>query len=685
MSKQGVVVRHLTSLLLVSAVLNCRAEDYLYDLSLEDLLQLTITSASKVSDVVRDVPASVTIITRDDISLMGYASLEELLMNVPGFYHIDTYEDFQVGVRGTVGGSLAFLINGVQQHPTRIKTLTVPNRSRSNLPIQAIDRIEIIRGPSSVIYGNNAFLGSINIITNDKQQGTTASVSIGENGYSSGYLRVLQESDRGYSVLNIGASRTKGIGGNLNEVMSEEQLNRELMSPEMYQRLDGTLEQETFSAEMSGRLDTLEYGFRYSDMHYGFYALFPGFEDGSKIDLTSWVGHVGYELSLSDAYKVNISGVASNEKYFVDPDFIIPSIRGYQNQNSNRIELEGLLSYDASEQLKWLIGVNYRQMRHVQNNGDFFEIGYFNLAETESIVNLAAFSNVTYKVSERWELTGGYRHAYVGDYDAIFTALDEGGETLNEPFSVDRRNDEAVKLASNWRFTDQDAVKVIYSTATQDNSSIELLEPEQMKTYELNYLHTGKKNTVSVSLFDNDIRNVRRRVVRYNGDQVEDVLDNQSHWQTKGVEAIITTRPTRNLMAEVSGVYQTSKDLIAPGATVGYSPQSQMKFKLGYGVDAWRYSTSLVYVSDMHSTFGIDYREENPDDQIQYLGSPVDSYLLVNANIRYQRESKPWFVNMHGFNLTDSDIRYPANELADFEYGAFGPGCQIVLTFGIDL
>ena len=157
--------------------------DHYLDYSLDELMGLEISSASKRPETIADIPASVTIITRDDLQRMGYPSLDEVLRNVPGLYLLNNYEDQLIGVRGGIGGGIQFLVNGVPRHPTRVKGLAVPDRSRLNIPVQSIDRIEVIRGPMSVIYGDNAFLGSINIITNQAAATPNlASVSYGNNG-----------------------------------------------------------------------------------------------------------------------------------------------------------------------------------------------------------------------------------------------------------------------------------------------------------------------------------------------------------------------------------------------------------------------------------------------------------------------------------------------------------------------
>jgi len=165
---------------LAPAMAGSRTAGDLLELPFEDLLQVEIRSAGKRDERIRDIPASVTILTREDIERYGWITFEELLRNVPGFYVLDNIEDRFVGTRGAAGGGVQLLVNGIAQHPSLQKTLTGTEVARLDIPVEAIDRVEIIRGPMSVIYGNNAFQGVINVVTNAiDRSGPRVSASLG--------------------------------------------------------------------------------------------------------------------------------------------------------------------------------------------------------------------------------------------------------------------------------------------------------------------------------------------------------------------------------------------------------------------------------------------------------------------------------------------------------------------------
>jgi len=146
-------------------------------MSLEQLGQLSVYSASKREQGVKDAPSSVTVITADEIQRYGYRTLAEILETVRGFYVTnDRYQSY-VGVRG---------FGRLGDWNSRILLLVDGHRINDNVLGQAfiglefpvdidlIQRIEIIRGPSSSLYGAEAFFGVINVITRKENQPSLA-------------------------------------------------------------------------------------------------------------------------------------------------------------------------------------------------------------------------------------------------------------------------------------------------------------------------------------------------------------------------------------------------------------------------------------------------------------------------------------------------------------------------------
>jgi outer membrane receptor for ferrienterochelin and colicins len=143
-------------------------ESALEGVDLLQLLNVEVSTASKTAERVADAPAIITVITAEDISRWGYQSVAEALQHVVGFYLIDDHALPNAGVRGVAGGlgsesgNIKVMIDGA----------SVAFRSTSGnwlgvelIPLQSVRQIEVIRGPASALYGADAFLGVVNIIT----------------------------------------------------------------------------------------------------------------------------------------------------------------------------------------------------------------------------------------------------------------------------------------------------------------------------------------------------------------------------------------------------------------------------------------------------------------------------------------------------------------------------------------
>jgi outer membrane receptor protein involved in Fe transport len=141
--------------------------------SLEELTSIQVYSASKHMQSVSEAPASVTVVTADEIQKYGYRTLAEILQSVRGFYITFDRDYIYVGVRG---------FGRLGDWNSRILLLVDGHRINDNILGQAmlgteflvdvdlIERVEIIRGPSSSLYGADAFFAVINVITRKPPQ-----------------------------------------------------------------------------------------------------------------------------------------------------------------------------------------------------------------------------------------------------------------------------------------------------------------------------------------------------------------------------------------------------------------------------------------------------------------------------------------------------------------------------------
>ena len=192
----------------------------LYDLNFEDLLSLTVTTASKEEEEVFNSPLSTSVLTRDQIQQSGVNSIPEALRLIPGLIVREkTHGNYDIHIRGfdyiPPGGRLHRQSN--TSTLVMIDNMVVYSYFQGGtfwetLPIDIVDieRIEVIRGPVTALYGPNAVTGLIHFITN-KNQTDEIQVSTRYDNYSNPHIQVS-------SSKRINEKSTLGFSSNYNQI-----------------------------------------------------------------------------------------------------------------------------------------------------------------------------------------------------------------------------------------------------------------------------------------------------------------------------------------------------------------------------------------------------------------------------------------------------------------------------------
>lgn len=166
--RQGIIAGVIATLTMAGpAVADQYEGTNLYTMSLDELMQVEVDIASKQPETVRQAPSAVTVFTRNEIRAMGIANVYDLLNYVPGFQTtrlIDNVDQSLLHSRGlaNLNGDVLFLLNG---HRLNENSLSLTPRFIRYLSTANVKQVEVIRGPGSSLYGSNAFLGVVNIIT----------------------------------------------------------------------------------------------------------------------------------------------------------------------------------------------------------------------------------------------------------------------------------------------------------------------------------------------------------------------------------------------------------------------------------------------------------------------------------------------------------------------------------------
>jgi len=182
--------------------------------TLDDLMEMSVVSgASKYMQKTSEAPSSISIITAEEIRTYGWRNLSEALSSLRGFY--DTYDRnyTYMGVRGIgypgdLSSRLLVLVDGVRTNDTAIGGTLMGRGFPVDLDL--IARIEVIRGPVSSLYGTNALVGVVNIVTKEGYQLNGSELKAGLTSYGGRESRFTygHETQSGVDML---FSATKGV------------------------------------------------------------------------------------------------------------------------------------------------------------------------------------------------------------------------------------------------------------------------------------------------------------------------------------------------------------------------------------------------------------------------------------------------------------------------------------------
>lgn len=175
----------LPPLAFVASAAEPLAADDLFALDLDSLRNVKIVTAARREQSLDEAPGSLTVFTREEIQSLGVRTLDELLNFVPGmrtynFVGPDTSGKTVIETRGVYepyGHMILLLLDGQRLSAAYNGNFTGANRWLSLTPIE---RVEIIRGPGSALYGGNAMLAVINLITAHDTPRQTALIETGD-------------------------------------------------------------------------------------------------------------------------------------------------------------------------------------------------------------------------------------------------------------------------------------------------------------------------------------------------------------------------------------------------------------------------------------------------------------------------------------------------------------------------
>jgi len=678
--------------------------DDVFSMSIEEMLQVVVVTASKHEEKISDIPASVVIFTRSDIERYGFVNLEEILENVPGMYKIDDMSAYKpvFGVRGFWSGSpknIIIMINGVTQTEGIFDNFAL---TQFNIPVESIDKIEVIRGPMSVIYGPGSFYGAINIITNEKSSEVLKniiSVSYGTYGTKKTSLHSRgQEGDINFT-FNAGYSSTDGQNEPLSIMSSKVDTLPYINSTN--NNTKNRLENDSKHINISVYYKNFSANMSFNKSNDEIYGLFPTFSGGSSYLRETAKMKVGYEKKFSDFFTLTAKATYHNFRFRVNFDWFNFADSGYTSGESNIYEGELNTYFNFSDNLHLINGLYLKRISDNLMDANLHNVKIYTKNSALDYTDLLAFySQIDFKPLDKLRLVAGFRLEQLLNYD-ILLANNPGKE--NSYYKTDTYEEDSVdfipRLAAIISINEKNILKLLYGKAItrpsffqntdQITSASPDLHPEKIQTFELNYIAVPfPVLTINTSIFSNILDNLVVRTFELQSDKsIKTFSVNAGKMITNGIEFTIQTQPVESLLVELSASYQRTNDKREgfENISVEYSPHF-----LGYFKGSYKFNNNITFalianfVDEMETHWKVD--EINPDGTYgKRIGDRTDSFFTISTNLRVDDiVGKGFFFNLHCSNLLNEKYLFPTYTTNSnwMDKGAIGDPFSVLLTLG---
>jgi iron complex outermembrane receptor protein len=587
--------------------------------SLDDLLSQKVSASAKYEQTVRDAAASVTIVTAQEIETFGFTTLAELLSSVRSFYvSYDRNYDY-VGTRGfsrptDYNDRILLLLDG---HAINENTYgQAPIGTDFALPLSSVERVEIVRGPGSALYGTYAMLAVINVITKSggALDGLRASAALGSFGRKEAELTGGKRFASGLDV--VGSARYLKVDG------------QDLFYPEYADEggvARGLDHDEAFAALVSARLgsSSLRAGasWREKGIPTGAYETIFGDQRAGTIDEREWVD-LSHEFPIS--YDKALTVRAYYDWYRYDGTY--PYDDGLLTDHTRGAWAggEARLTWDLSSGNRLTLGSEYRYNFRSTYSFETAGVPQYDADIHSSITSAYAQDEV--QLLRHLSLTLGLR------YDHFSTS----GSAVTP------------RVGIVYSYSQQGTLKLLYGEAFRAPSTYEALfqapadaanpslTNERIRTYELNVeqrLTPWLHGTVSAYHYE-----MKDLIDPFLDSEGNILYRNHGTATANGMEVQLDTRLPGGLRATVSYALQAARDEDAAGeadlfgaenAPLSNSPRNVLKAMV---------SGELFGAV----TAGARFRCESP--RLTVYGTESPSYCVTDLNLT----SKP----LSGFSLS---------------------------------
>jgi len=671
---------------------------------------VSIATGSKKA--IDKAPAVASVISAREIKELGARTLNEVLETVPGLHvapsalnRLNPVYSIR-GIHTGYNSQVLLLIDGVPLQYSH----SGGRPELFNLAVAAIDRVEVIRGPGSAVYGADAYSGVINVITKDAQSidGTEVGARVGS--FDSQDLWLLHgDSWNGMDVVfSLSYQHTQGD--------SDRVINADLQTT-----LDAALSTNTSLAP--GPLST---GSERLETHLGLSNDHWNIKFWSWIDNNAGVGAGGAQaldpngVQNDDIYLVDISYQTDDlstdwnfdtrfSYYFYDSetqfnllppgttvpisasgnlDFVSPAglvtftdgLIGNPGAEGEDSQLEQEAIYTGLVNQRWRVagGIRYQSIetKESKNFGpgvidgsvaiiddtltDVTGTAFIYAPDTDRTIYYLSLQN-EWQFAPDWELTAGVRYDHYSDF----------GNTVNP------------RIALVWATSYDLTTKLLYGSAFRApsfqeqffiNNPVSLgnpnLEPETIDTWELAFNYHPSSNIVNtLSLFSYKAKDLIEFVPDTGATTA--TAQNARDQDGYGFEWETDWKASNNLRIRANYAWQHSEDSES-GADTHDAPGQQFYLNANWQFDPkWSLNSQLNWVGDRNRVTG-DTRSE------------IDDYTLVNLSVRRHTLTPNLDLAFSVLNLFDENAREPSNGTIPDDYPLEGRSVWLELSYRFD-
>jgi iron complex outermembrane receptor protein len=689
--------------------------DSLFEMPLDELMAIEVTSASSLSESLRDAPAAMVVLTQQDIQQRGYSDLAEVLADLPGFDTVtsngtDYIVSYQRGYRTPFIQRTLLVVNGVIDNSLWAHAAVISRQ----YPLSNIARIEVLYGPAGAIYGPNAFLGVINIFTKDARklgEGEHHFVVNAEAGSFDTRAADLAASGRlselGYS---ISAKAFKSDEADLGDYAkwgyadASWLRNRAVWGPVLDQQHNG-----------------IRYG-EYADRSREFGVIGELTYKNTSLGLIRWENREGYGMQYAfdhaqpnqswnhDSFQVYLK----NEQQARE-DFSIKSLLKYRTSriwggwaeaypdtgpapalssyvsisdwNSDSRSWEFRQDYDwlFSDTLRFTAGIKYEHKEPTKaydvcnyyassfcSSGDSgpgphgLGPGIFLSSDPTIILGPGTLPHMPASNLTTSQDKGAFLQAF----------WDQGDWRLGSAVRVDQNSNYGTfvkpRASAIYRVSDNAVVKLLYGEAFQEPSPLHLyggyqgrdanpdLQPEEVRNLEAIFMYQQPHWLHDMSLFAAHYQNVIKEEAENAGERRIFGFEYRGKYQFANF-----IRSAADISGYVYYTYTRSK------SSIYYDHVT------GEWVDGWRelgdiapHKINLGINVPVSDRFGVHLRTNWVSDRELYLRNPlraegreIDSYVVFDLNLRYRFEHAALAFKIN--NLFDQGYYQPGIEQAD--------------------